>query len=63
MGSAWENEVYYLDYTTFTGSYAGGVTLAGDCILSVVGSSQASNNWDAVRNNTDFYAIRWCPVE
>ena len=62
-GSTWEDEVYYLDYTTFTGSYAGSVTLADDCILSVVGSSQAGNSWDAVRNNTDFYAIRWRPVE
>ena len=62
-GRTWEDEVYYLDYTTFTGSYAGSVTLADDCILSVVGSSQAGNSWEAVRNNTDFYAIRWRPVE
>ena len=62
-GSTWEDEVYYLDYTTFTGSYAGSVTLENDCILSVVGSSQAGNSWEAVRNNTDFYAIRWRPVE
>ena len=62
-GSTWEDEVYYLDYTTFTGSYAGSVTLADDCILSVVGSSQAGNSWEAVRNNTDFYAIRWRPME
>lgn len=26
-------------------------------------SSQAGNSWEAVRNNTDFYAIRWRPVE
>ena len=62
-GSTWEDEVYYLDYTTFTGSYADSVALADDCILSVAGSSQAGNSWDAVRNNTDFYAIRWRPVE
>ena len=62
-GSTWEDEVYYLDYTTFTGSYADSVALADDSILSVVGSSQAGNSWEAVRNNTDFYAIRWRPVE
>ena len=51
-----------MDYTTFTGSYNASVVLDGDLILSVVGSSQAGNSWEAVIDNTDFYAIRWKPV-
>jgi len=61
-GRTWEDEVYYLDYTTFTGSYAASVALEGDVVLSVVGSSQAGNDWEAVKDNTDFYAIRWEPA-
>jgi photosystem II stability/assembly factor-like uncharacterized protein len=61
-GQSWEDEVYYLDVTTFTGSYAASVVLQDGEILSVVGSSQAGNNWKAVKGNTDFVAIRWKPV-
>ncbi len=62
-GETWEDEVYYLDYTTFTGSYNASVLLENDLILTVAASSQAGNNWEAVRDNTDVYAIRWKPVK
>ena len=60
-GRTWQDEVYYLDFTTFTGSYNGSVVLDDDLILSVVGSSQAGNSWEKVKDHTDFYAIRWKP--
>ncbi len=61
-GRTWLDEVYYLDSTTFTGSYSASVVFADDTILSVCGSSQAPGSWDEVRDNTDMYAIRWRPV-
>ena len=61
-GKTWLNEVYYLDSTTFTGSYSASVVFADDTILSICGSSQAPGSWDGVRDNTDMYAIRWRPV-
>jgi photosystem II stability/assembly factor-like uncharacterized protein len=61
-GKTWENEVYYLDYTVFTGSYADSVLLDDGTVLSLVASSQAGNNWAAVGSKTDHYAIRWKPV-
>ena len=62
-GRTWEDEVYYLDFTTFTGSYNASVLLDDDRILTVAGSSQAGNSWEAVKKKTDFYAIRWKPVQ
>ncbi len=62
-GRTWLDELYYLDSTTFTGSYSASVVFADDTILSICGSSQAPGSWDEVRNNTDIYAIRWRPVE
>ena len=62
-GKTWQDEVYYLDYSTFSGSYNASVVLDGDLILSVVGSSQAGNSWEAVKDNTDFYAIHWKPMK
>lgn len=62
-GRTWLNEVYYLDSTTFTGSYSASVVFADDTILSICGSSQAPGSWDGVRDNTDMYAIRWRPAE
>ena len=62
-GKTWLDEVYYLDSTTFTGSYSASVVFADDTILSICGSSQAPGSWDEVRDNTDMYAIRWQPVE
>jgi len=62
-GETWEDEVYYLDYTTFTGSYNASVVLEDDVILAIVGSSDAGNSWEAVTGNTDFTAIRWKPVK
>ena len=56
-GSTWKDEVYYLDTTNFTGSYAASVALE-DVILTVAGSS-TGKSWQEVANNTDFYAIRW----
>ena len=62
-GRTWLDEVYYLDSTTFTGSYSASVVFADDTILSICGSSQAPGSWDEVRDNTDMYAIRWRPAE
>ena len=62
-GRTWLDEVYYLDSTTFTGSYSASVVFADDTILSICGSSQAPGSWDGVRDNTDMYAIRWQPVQ
>ena len=61
-GRNWLDEVYYLDSSTFTGSYSASVTLKDDTILTISGSSQAGNSWEAVRKTTDFHAIRWKPV-
>ena len=61
-GKTWLDEVYYLDSTTFTGSYSASVVFSDDMILSICGSSQAPGSWDGVRDNTDMYAIRWQPV-
>jgi photosystem II stability/assembly factor-like uncharacterized protein len=60
-GKTWQDEVYYLDYTTFTGSYNASILLDDDLILTVTGSSQAGNSWQAVKDHTDFFAIRWKP--
>ena len=62
-GKTWLDEVYYLDRTAFTGSYAGSVALKDGLVLSVVASSQSGNSWGAVANSTDHYAIRWKPVK
>ena len=62
-GRTWLDEIYYLDSTTFTGSYSASVVFADDTILSICGSSQALGSWDGVRDNTDIYAIRWRPAE
>ena len=62
-GRTWLDEVYYLDSTTFTGSYSASVVFVDDTILSICGSSQAPGSWDEVRDNTDIYAIRWRPVK
>ena len=61
-GITWSNEVYYMDYTTFTGSYNESVVLNDGTILTVAASSQAGNSWEAVAGNTDLIAIRWKPV-
>ena len=60
-GSTWEDEVFYLDSTTFTGSYNTSVVLPEDVILTIVGTSQAGNSWKAVTGNSEFTAIRWMP--
>ena len=62
-GQTWLDEVYYLDSTTFSGSYTASVVLEDDTILTIAGSSQAGNTWEVVRNKTDLYAIRWKPVK
>ena len=62
-GQTWLDEVYYLDSTTFTGSYTASVVFDDDSILTIAGSSQAGNGWDLVKNQTDMYAIRWKPVK
>ena len=61
-GKTWQDEVYYLDFTRFTGSYTASVVLPGDTILTIAGSSQAGNTWELVNGATDLLAIRWKPV-
>ena len=58
-GRTWSNEVYYLDITTFTGAYSQSVTLADDTIVTISGTCDKANNWEAARTNTDYHAIRW----
>ena len=62
-GDTWEDEVYYLDCTTFTGSYNVSLVLEDDLILTVAGTSDAGNDWGLVLDHTDFTAIRWRPVK
>ncbi|MEE3371209.1 MAG: hypothetical protein VX346_17885 [Planctomycetota bacterium] len=62
-GKTWQDEVYYLDFTRFTGSYTASVVLPGDTILTIAGSSQAGNTWELVNGATDLFAIRWKPVK
>ena len=57
-GRTWEDEVYYLDSTNFTGSYSASLVLEDDTILTIAASS-VGRSWDAVREKTDLYAIRW----
>jgi hypothetical protein len=61
-GTTWEDEVYYLDHTVFTGSYNASVTLEEDLILTVTASSRNGRSWEGVKDDTDVYAIRWRPV-
>jgi len=58
-GQTWLDEVYYLDYTTWPGSYNASVVFQDDTILTIAGSSQVA----AVMTNTDMVAIRWKPVK
>ena len=60
QGKTWQDKVYYLDFTTFTGSYNASIRISDDTILTVAGSSQAGNSWEAIKK-TDFYVIRWKP--
>jgi len=60
-GQAWEDEVYYLDRTTFTGSYNATLAIEDDLLLTIGGWSDAGNGWDLVLDNTHFTAIRWRP--
>ena len=62
-GQTWLDEVYYLDHSVFVGSYSASVVFEDDTILTISGSSQAGNDWNAVSNQTDLYAIRWKPVK
>ena len=62
-GRTWQDEVYYLDRTTFTGSYSQSVTVDGDTILTVAAYSDAGNDWESVLDNTHLVAIRWRPVK
>ena len=62
-GRTWLDEVYYLDSTTFTGSYTASVVMEDDTIVTIAGSSQTPGSWKEVKNKTDLYAIRWKPVK
>ena len=58
-GQTWVDEVYYLDYTTFSGSYNSSLALDDGTILTLTASSQAGNSiWVGT---TDVQAIRWKP--
>ncbi|MBI86088.1 MAG: hypothetical protein CMJ81_23065 [Planctomycetaceae bacterium] len=58
-GQTWENEVYYLDHTTFSGSYNTSLALEDGTILTLAASSQAGDSvWIGT---TDVVAIRWKP--
>jgi len=61
-GQTWEDEVYYLDRSNFTGSYSQSVTAEDDTILTVAAHSDAENDWRAVLGHTHLVAIRWQPV-
>jgi len=61
-GVTWEDEVYYMDFSTFVGCYADSIALDDGTLLSLVASSQAGNSWSAVANDTDHYVIRWKPI-
>ena len=61
-GRTWEDEVYYLDRTSFTGSYNATLAIEDDLLLTIGGWSDAGNGWDLVLDNTHFTAIRWRPV-
>ena len=61
-GQTWLDEVYYVDYTTFTGSYSASIALEDDTILTIAGSTQVRPG-EPIREKTDFYAIRWKPVK
>ena len=62
-GASWEDEVYYLDHTVFTGSYNASVRLEDDLILTVAASSKTGKSWESVKDTTDVCAIRWKPVK
>ena len=61
-GRTWEDEVYYLDRTYFTGSYNATLAIEDDLLLTIGGWSDAANDWEAVLDHTHFTAIRWRPV-
>lgn len=62
-GRTWLDEVYYMDFTTFGGSYTASVALEDDTILTIAGSSLGEDSWEAVKTRTDLYAIRWKPIK
>ena len=61
-GKTWQDEVYYLDATNFTGSYSASVVFDDDTILTIAASS-VGYSWEEVKDKTDLYAIRWKPVK
>ena len=61
-GVTCEDEVYYMNHSTFVGCYTGSIALDDDTVLSLVASSQTGNSWSAVADNTDHYLIRWQPI-
>ena len=58
-GQTWQDEVYYLDYSSAPGSYSSSVALNDGLILTVVGSTRVGQgHWDAA----EMTAIRWKPI-
>jgi len=59
-GRSWQDEVYYLDYSATTGSYANSIVLEDDLILTVACSTRPGRPAKAPAEVT---AIRWRPVQ
>ena len=55
-GKTWEDEVYYLDYSSAPGSYNASVVLEDDLILTITGSIKPGGD---PREPADMVAIRW----
>ena len=58
-GKTWEDEVYYLDYSTWGGSYNASVVLEDDLILTIDGTTDRGGSWAAAVGHCDMTAIRW----
>ena len=58
-GKTWEDEVYYLDYSAWGGSYNASVVLEDDLILTIDGTTDRGSGWSAAIGHADMTAIRW----
>ena len=60
-GRTWEDEVYYLNWTAWGGSYNAGVVLDDDLILTIIASSDMGEALADTTGRSDFTAVRWKP--
>ena len=60
-GRTWEDEVYYLNWTAWGGSYNASVVLDEDLLLTIIGSSGTGEALAATTGSSEFTAIRWKP--